>query len=133
MNYRANERVWQVGDLVLHDADAKRADMLMVVVGYARDGLVRTRYVDDGRRGRVYRNPMAVLHDPARFGVLVPEGSRRVTGPPTEGEREIARLRAQLRQIATAVAGPGGRCRGTRECGSCDLVRTLARVALEGA
>lgn len=33
MNYEPNTIDWQIGDLVLHDADAKEPRMLMVVVG----------------------------------------------------------------------------------------------------
>lgn len=81
MNYPANTIQWKPGDLVLHDADAKREDMLMRVVNYARDGRCRTEYVTDsenmrwrmfgrGKRSRLL-NPISVLHDPARFGVSV--------------------------------------------------------------
>lgn len=70
---------WRVGCYVIHDCDAKKAEMLMQVVGFSRDGYVRTRYVNGARVGRgVYANPMAVLHDPARFGIAVPgDGSRQ--------------------------------------------------------
>lgn len=126
MNYAPNERQWFPGDLVLHDADAKRAEMLMLVVFVTRGGLVRTRYLDYRQPRTVYENRIAVLHDPARFGVAVP-GGERIEGRLTHQEREIARLRAKLGQIAAAVGDEGGRCI------NCDLVRTLARVGLEGA
>lgn len=38
-----NTAEWRVGDYVIHDADAKRADMLMVVTGRSRVGVYRTR------------------------------------------------------------------------------------------
>jgi hypothetical protein len=73
-----NTRHWSVGDFVVHDADAKRVDMLMVVTGCGRDGLYRTRYAFPDQqphswRRRVWRNALAALHDPGRFGIEVPQ------------------------------------------------------------
>ena len=39
-----NATQWRVGDFVIHDSDAKRADMLMVVIGCSHEGIYRTRY-----------------------------------------------------------------------------------------
>lgn len=78
MNYESNAVHWKPGDLVLHDSDAKRRDMLMRVVNYATDGRCRTEYLfDSPDRRRMWRrgkrstllNPTVVLHDPARFGI----------------------------------------------------------------
>lgn len=70
MNYEPNTTHWKVGELVIHDADAKNADMLMKVVGYDKDGLCITEYVSrDGHRKR-YHNDIRYLHDPARFGIV---------------------------------------------------------------
>ena len=33
-----NRIEWEAGDYVIHDSDAKRADMLVVVIGWSRDG-----------------------------------------------------------------------------------------------
>ena len=83
MNYEANKTQWKVGDLVLHDADAKRPEMLMKVVGYARDGRCKTKYAEANQmngdalrlkmrqKPEVWENGIRVLHDPARFGVSV--------------------------------------------------------------
>lgn len=76
MNYPPNTRHWQPGDLVLHDADAKRAEMLMVVLGYDRkSGWCRTKYLHpgyyDGMRKAAMLNELRFLHDPAMFGVSV--------------------------------------------------------------
>lgn len=84
MNYEPNKIDWQIGDLVIHDADAKREDMLMRVVGKLGP-FYRTVYVDPkhpyyGRVKRnrnnclkfsclVFGNQKEVLHDPARFGI----------------------------------------------------------------
>jgi hypothetical protein len=73
VNYEANARHWATGDLVLHDGDRKEARMLMRVEGYTDDGLVRTRYIHPEMTRRVWTNRAAVLHDPARFGVSLPE------------------------------------------------------------
>jgi hypothetical protein len=71
---------WKVGDYVIHDDDAKRADMLMVVIGRTRVGVYRTRYAfPDGLprswRRKVWRNSLESLHDPRRFGIAAPESA----------------------------------------------------------
>ena len=82
MNYEPNLIQWKRGDIVIHDADAKDSRMLMRVVGYLRNGLCRTVYVNKERqRGwgyeRVSRliNRVAVLHDPVRFSIEIPASS----------------------------------------------------------
>lgn len=72
MNYEPNTTHWRKDDLVIHDYDAKEARMLMVVIGRTRDGLVRTQYRDRQRGRLVYTNELRFLHDPARFGIVVP-------------------------------------------------------------
>lgn len=70
MNYEPNTQQWFRGDAVIHDADAKRPDMLMRVIGYTKDGLIRTIYVDTAKHGRtVYQNELKYLHDPRRFEI----------------------------------------------------------------
>jgi len=80
MNYEVNTIRWKVGDLVLHDADHKSAEMLMEVVGYTKEGKCKTKYISDryhrsgNRKDRatmknIWVNSIEVLHDPARFGV----------------------------------------------------------------
>ncbi len=69
--YRPNQIRWDPGDLVLHIADAKRANMLMKVMSYRPDGLCRTVYVDkgdkwSGKHGKWY-NPVEDLLDPRKF------------------------------------------------------------------
>lgn len=71
-----NTTRWRVGDLVIHDADAKRTDMLMVVTGCSRDGIYRTRYACPEQqprswRRKVWHNALAALHDPDRFGIVL--------------------------------------------------------------
>ena len=72
-----NATPWRVGDFVIHDSDAKRADMLMVVIGCSRQGIYRTRYAfpEEQRRAwrrKVWRNRVESLHNPARFGIGIP-------------------------------------------------------------
>lgn len=81
MNYEPNTTRWQPGALVIHDADAKRREMLMVVTGYNRKtGLCITRYLYPGSfrphfpQKKTYQNEISALHDPARFGITVKEG-----------------------------------------------------------
>ncbi len=76
MNYPANTRHWQIGDLVIHDADAKQVEMLMRVAGYCRrTGMCRTKYVQPGyydcMRKAAMLNELKYLHDPALFGLEV--------------------------------------------------------------
>lgn len=77
MIHAPNRTRWPAGAMVLHDSDAKSADMLMLVLGYTADGLCRTRYAvpneinGDARQRtpREWRNDVQYLHDPVRFGV----------------------------------------------------------------
>lgn len=77
MNYPPNTTAWKIGDLVIHDADAKQAEMLMIVLGDSPDGRLCTKYAQanrmngdlDRRRPQVWQNPPEVLHDPALFGI----------------------------------------------------------------
>lgn len=80
MNFPANTQQWMKGDFVIHDADAKREDMLMVVIGHTRDGMVKTQYIDDRHRKTIYRNDQRYLHDPQLFGLSTPR--RPYDGPP---------------------------------------------------
>ena len=75
--YEANRVEWKTGDYVVHDSDAKRTDMLMVVIGRSRNGGFRTRYVlpfglPRSWRRRVWLNTIEALHDPGRFGIELP-------------------------------------------------------------
>jgi len=72
-----NTRTWKPGDLVIHDSDAKRTDMLMIVLGQDAAGVFRTRYAFPWAqprpwRRKMWRNTVEWLHDPARFGITVP-------------------------------------------------------------
>jgi hypothetical protein len=76
--YEANTVRWKVGDLVLHDADAKRADMLMRVIGWRNSvwgETVATQYVTPGAgRGKaIFENDVKYLHDPRRFAISLPD------------------------------------------------------------
>lgn len=74
--HEPNTVQWKVGDLVIHDSDAKRADMLMIVIGQDRSGIFCTRYAFPWMqprpwRRKIWRNSIEWLHDPARFGISV--------------------------------------------------------------
>lgn len=82
-----NTTQWQPGDLVIHDSDAKRADMLMIVLGQDATGAFRTRYAFPWAqprpwRRKVWRNTMEWLHDPARFGISASRLSQPSSGKP---------------------------------------------------
>lgn len=74
--HQPNVTQWSHGDLVIHDADAKRADMLMIVIGRDASGVYRTRYAFPWAqprpwRRKVWRNTVECLHDPELFGICV--------------------------------------------------------------
>jgi hypothetical protein len=74
--HEPNSCTWQPGDIVIHDADAKRPDMLMVVIGCSRAGVYRTRYLFPAEqpknwRKKIWRNTIEPLHDPRRFGIAL--------------------------------------------------------------
>lgn len=73
MNYEPNKIRWKPGDIVIHDADQKSPYMLMMVVGYLKDGRCETRYLNPRTTTmqRRYANRLDVLHDPKRFGIDV--------------------------------------------------------------
>lgn len=78
MNYTPNTRRWQVGDIVIHDADAKNAKMLMRVIGYdAVTGECITAYLYPKYilgMDKPCTNDIRYLHDPAKFGLSVTGG-----------------------------------------------------------
>ena len=72
MNYEPNITGWQVGDLVIHDADEKSSKYLMRVTQINRkDGMIGTVYHNRKGNHPLYLNKMKFLHDPARFGIEV--------------------------------------------------------------
>jgi hypothetical protein len=72
MIYEPNETPWPPGALVIHDADAKRAGMLMRVIGIdPKTGEYMTRYVERDQPRTIWRNARRYLHAPARFGIPV--------------------------------------------------------------
>lgn len=79
MIYEPNTIDWPIGAMVIHDADAKRTDMLMYVIGRDKaTGEYKTRYAffmagqPRQWQRKVWRNDKRYLHDPARFGIKVP-------------------------------------------------------------
>lgn len=68
MNYEPNTTDWQIGDIVIHDADEKTELYLMTVIDIDCDRF-KTKYIN--RKGIMpfYWNRKEVLHDPARFGL----------------------------------------------------------------
>jgi len=103
MNHDMNTKVWMVGDIVIHDCDAKTHDMLMVVIKkkarkslhdleiifvtkylYPIDAMPRClqrKYKTENRQipkqyTKKYENTIEWLHDPARFGIEITENDR---------------------------------------------------------
>ena len=77
MNYEPNEIDWKVGDIVIHDADSKREDMLMKVIDKCdKCKLITTVYLDFNKgyskkfgKSDEYSNDKKFLHDPKRFKI----------------------------------------------------------------
>jgi len=78
MNYEPNTKPWQFGDVVIHDADAKEWKMLMHVIKVEKNGDLTTAYLfpDVYYKGcpprKFYTNEPKYLHDPTRFGIVIP-------------------------------------------------------------
>lgn len=79
MNYQANKTRWKIGDIVIHDLDAKEPKMLMRVTGYKPDGQCVTQYATSPSNSVMYVNDLAVLHDPAQFGINPEWGTYGIT------------------------------------------------------
>lgn len=72
MNYKENTIDWEIGDIVIHDADEKRNLYLMIVTDAGRpDGLIRTKYQNRNGTEPYYLNDKSRLHDPRRFDIDV--------------------------------------------------------------
>lgn len=77
MNNKPNTIAWEVGDLVIHDADEKTAEMLMRVIETGCEfDMVKTEYVEDraaksSREMPYYLNDVRYLHDPLLFGISI--------------------------------------------------------------
>lgn len=116
MNYEPNTKEWRPGDLVIHDADAKRPDMLMIVLGLDAYGDYQTIYLDVNRalhtniakgsrglelRAKVWTNAGHFLHDPARFGIEVPtrEHSQKPIDPPLESPNKETEYLEELSEF----------------------------------
>lgn len=72
MNYKPNTIDWEKGDMVIHDADAKKNYMLMRVIKVQKNGLVVTEYIDKNINilsGKRFKNDKKFLHLPDRFGI----------------------------------------------------------------
>jgi len=72
MNYEPNEINWEIGDLVIHDCDAKKPHMLAKVVekNETKQGLrYRIEYLDNKLNYEKWWNSIKVLHDPKRFNI----------------------------------------------------------------
>lgn len=76
--YDPNTRHWNIGDFVIHSIDYKADYMLMVITGYTREGLAKTRYIKPHPKmskrdlRRVWVNDIKWLLDPAKFGIPLP-------------------------------------------------------------
>jgi hypothetical protein len=78
--YEPNTIEWNIGDLVIHDADAKQARLLMRVIAKNLDEkgeiVLITEYIGEDMREKYKRhnhwpNHIRSLHDPKKFGIMV--------------------------------------------------------------
>lgn len=112
MNYEANKIHWKVGDIVIHDADAKRENMLMRITELRQDATGGLRYVSsyidwkyhtsskrltskEFKKWNRWNNPLEVLHDPKRFGIelrgnFTPAGVVELSHNPIPSEHSMA-------------------------------------------
>jgi len=84
MLYEPNTIKWAVGDLVIHDIDAKRIDMVMRVEKVFKNGMILSKYYFPRKErcshcgqlykkqdNKPYRNHFKYLHDPRKFKIEV--------------------------------------------------------------
>lgn len=89
--YDKNEVDWPIGQIVIHDADAKERYMLMIVLAKRKNGEIGTRYLFPGliwdkhsnvpfksmptharkQYGKMWWNDKKHLLDPAKFDIDV--------------------------------------------------------------
>lgn len=74
MLYEPNKEHWRRGDVVIHWCDAKEPRMLMKIIGFTRDGLVKTQYLFRTHKRTIYINSMEKLLDPLDFNLSVRVG-----------------------------------------------------------
>lgn len=70
MNYEANKIDWKIGDLVIHDCDAKSYHMLARVTEIKttnEDTKYKTEYLDKKLNYQDWWNTKDVLHNPKIF------------------------------------------------------------------
>lgn len=75
MNHKPNEIEWNEGDLVIHDADAKRPHMIMKVIrkyDTPEGKMYATKYLDGGVTKKTYDNDGKYLHGLERFNITPP-------------------------------------------------------------
>ena len=72
MNYEENNIDWKIGDIVIHDADAKRENCLAKIVEKkeTKQGMrYRMLYLDKKKNYQQWWNNKECLHDPKRFNI----------------------------------------------------------------
>ena len=74
MNYKENKKKWKVGDIVIHDADAKEKRMLMKVIDVVMNEQgynCHTEYLDKSVDKEQYWSEKKYLHSPKKFKIDV--------------------------------------------------------------
>lgn len=66
---KPNKKVWDVGDIVIHEDDEKIELMLMKVIDVFDDGLAKTVYVNPKGNVEFFQFNMSRLHDPLELGI----------------------------------------------------------------
>lgn len=86
MNYDKNKIEWKLGDIIIHDADAKRKNLLMKIIEKKLDINDEIRFVcayidkkyhmdqkgfteKEFHKWNRWENSINPLHDPKRFGL----------------------------------------------------------------
>lgn len=64
-----NKRIWEVGDIVIHEDDEKIESMLMRIIDVLNVGLAKTVYIHPKGNVGFYQYYMTRLHDPLKFGM----------------------------------------------------------------
>lgn len=125
MNYEPNLIQWHKGSIVIHDADAKEPKMLMRVIGYTRDGLVKTQYIDKRHKRTVWKNGKEFLHDPRRFDLLAQDFAQEYVERYQDDFERVRRWNRNHPEIGVPVLVPTTHA-GIR------LTRTITKAFMQG-
>jgi hypothetical protein len=125
MLYPPNTIKWAKGNIVIHWCDAKEPKMLMRVIGYTRDGLIKTQYIDKQHKRTVWINDLKNLLDPRDFGLKAQDLSQEFIERYQRNWVMVRRWNARHPEPGVAVLIPG-------RDGNAVETRTITKALMQG-